>query len=215
MQQIALDKVAGVLARHTDHYRNRPPTYQHVMLNDLARIWIGRANRLLDFGGGTGIIAEAMHRLLPVDKVETIDVIDRFFPDLSVATHVYDGERLPFENASFDAATINNVMHHIPVEMRSAVIAEIRRVVEGPLYIKDHVAGSMLDHVKLTVLDAIGNIPFGGQIKARYLSMADWVKLASDAGYRIAEQQSGTYRTGTMATVFPNCLEVVFRLEPV
>jgi SAM-dependent methyltransferase len=214
MQQIALDQVASVLARHTDHYRNRPPIYQHVMLNDLARIWQGRASRLLDIGGGTGVIAEAMQRLLPVDRVETVDVVDRFFPDLSVTTHVYDGERLPFANASFDAATINNVMHHIPVEVRGAVMAEIRRVVAGPVYIKDHVARSALDHVKLTLLDAIGNIPFGGQIKARYLTMPEWTKLANDSGYRIAEQHYGTYRMGAMAALFPNRLEAVFRLEP-
>jgi len=191
MSQIALDQVAAVLSRHTDHYRKRPPTYQHVLPNDLAGTWKRPPNRLLDIGGGTGVIAEAMHRLLPVSRVETIDVVDRFFKDLSVATHVYDGERIPFADGSFDAATINNVMHHIPIGVRLAVMAEIRRVVSGPVYIKDHVAASALDHARLTALDAIGNIPFGGQINADYLTMAEWDTLASDAGYTIAVRHSG------------------------
>lgn len=214
MSHIALDQVAQVLSRHTDHYRNRPPTYQHVMLNDLAQVWQGRVGRLLDIGGGTGVIAEAMQRLLPVDQVETVDVVDRFFRNLSVATHVYDGQRLPFADGSFEAATINNVMHHIPVAIRPAVMAEVRRVVAGPVYIKDHVAASSLDHARLTALDAIGNIPFGGQIKADYLSMAEWTELAAEAGYLIAAQVTGYYRTGVMAALFPNRLEAVFRLEP-
>lgn len=213
MSQITLDQVAAVLSRHTDHYRKRPPTYQHVMLNDLARVWKGPVDRLLDIGGGTGVIAEAMQRLLPVSWVEAIDVVDRFFKDLSVATHVYDGERIPFAERSFDAATINNVMHHIPIGVRPAVMAEIRRVVSGPVYIKDHVAASALDHARLIALDAIGNVPFGGQIKADYLTMAEWEKLASDAGYSITARHSGTYRTGAMALLFPNQLEAVFRLE--
>jgi SAM-dependent methyltransferase len=213
MQPIALEQVASILARHTDHYRNRPPAYQHVMLNDFADIWQGRAGRLLDVGGGTGVIAEAIQRLLPVDKVETIDVVDRFFNGLSVATHVYDGETLPFEDASFDAATINNVMHHIPIDVRPRVMAEIRRVVSGPVYIKDHVARTALDHLKLIALDAIGNIPFGGMIKANYLSMPEWHELAGNAGYEIAESRCGTYRRGAMAALFPNRLEAVFRLE--
>jgi len=180
MSQIALDQVAAVLSRHTDHYRKRPPTYQHVMLNDLAGIWKSPANRLLDIGGGTGVIAEAMHRLLPVSRVETIDVVDRFFKDLSVATHVYDGERIPFADGSFDAATINNVMHHIPIGVRLAVMAEIRRVVSGPVYIKDHVAASALDHARLTALDAIGNIPFGGQTQLMLIRQPDRVVIAAD-----------------------------------
>jgi hypothetical protein len=91
---------------------------------------------------------------------------------------------------------------------------EVRRVVDGPLYIKDHVAASRLDHGRLTVLDAIGNIPFGGQIDADYLSRPEWDELARGAGYRIAAQAGGAYRSGIMAWLFPNSLEITMRFEP-
>jgi SAM-dependent methyltransferase len=213
MTAITLDAVSEVLERHTPIYRHRPPVYQAVMLGDLAAVWDGRHATLLDIGGGTGVMAEAMKALLPVDDVTAVDVVDRYFETLSVETRVYDGNSLPFADGSFSAATINNVMHHVPVAARGALMCEIRRVVKGPIYIKDHVARSWLDHARLTVLDAIGNIPFGGQISANYLSMREWEQLARDAGYRIAAAATGRYREGMMAWPFPNRLEVTFRLD--
>jgi SAM-dependent methyltransferase len=214
MTVITIGAVADILERHTPMYRKRPPVYQTVMLADLAAIWQGHHVNLLDIGGGTGVMAEAMQALLPVDAVTAIDVVDRYFPTLSVETRVYDGATLPFANASFAAATINNVMHHVDLSYRVALMREIRRVVAGPVYIKDHVARSWLDHARLAVLDAIGNIPFGGQVHARYLSPGDWDDLARQSGYCVVARSSGVYRTGIMARVFPNCLEAAFRLDP-
>jgi SAM-dependent methyltransferase len=214
MTAITIGAVADILEQHTPIYRNRPPVYQTVMLADLAAIWQGHHANLLDIGGGTGVMAEAMQALLPVDRVTAIDVVDRYFPNLSVETRVYDGSVLPFDDASFAAATINNVMHHVDLAYRIALMREVRRVVAGPVYIKDHVARSSLDHARLVVLDAIGNIPFGGQVRARYLSLGDWGELARQSGYRIAATSSGAYRTGMMARIFPNRLEAAFRLDP-
>jgi hypothetical protein len=114
---------------------------------------------------------------------------------------------------AFEAATINNVMHHVPPDARIGVMREVRRVVAGPVYIKDHVAASTLDRWRLTALDAIGNIPFGGQIDADYLSREDWERLALETGYRIAAQTGGAYRRGPMAWLFPNRLETTMRFE--
>jgi len=211
---ICLDDVARVLGRHTGHYRRRPPVYQATMLADLAAVWRGPHKNLLDIGGGTGVMAEAIQALLPVGRVVAIDVVDRFFPTLSVETHVYDGVTLPFANSSFDAATINNVMHHVPTEVRVGLMREIARVVRGPIYIKDHLPVTRLDHLRLVVLDAIGNVPFGGQIDAAYIGAAEWQALAHAAHRRIGQTSRGTYREGLMGTIFPNRLEVTYRLDP-
>ncbi|MCX9148251.1 class I SAM-dependent methyltransferase [Erythrobacter sp. WG] len=214
MTAITLEAVSDILQRHTPVYRTRPPVYQTAMLADLAAVWSGHHANLLDIGGGTGVMAETMQALLPVGSVTAIDVVDRYFPTLSVSTGVYDGAVLPFEDGSFAAATINNVMHHVDVAVRGALMAEIRRVVSGPVYIKDHLARSPLDHARLAALDAIGNIPFGGQIRARYLTWREWEALAGAQGYSIAAQSSGQYRSGLMERAFPNRLEIAMRLDP-
>jgi SAM-dependent methyltransferase len=210
---ISLDQVGEVLARHVPLYRRKAPVYQATMLTDLAHLWQGRHERVLDIGGGTGVIAEAIQRLLAVGEVVAVDVVDRYLPTLSVQTRVYDGRELPFDDASFDAATINNVIHHVPPQSRADLLREIARVVSGPIYIKDHIASSSLDHWRLAALDAIGNIPFGGQVDAQYLSMAEWEQLADAIGARVGAIRRSIYRNGPMAWLFPNRLEASFRFD--
>jgi SAM-dependent methyltransferase len=183
------------------------------MLNSLLRLWQGAPGRLLDIGGGTGVIGQCIADLFPVGAVTAIDVVDRFCPGLSIETRTYDGKTLPFADDSFDAATMNNVLHHVPIPVRPALLAEIRRVVAGPLYIKDHVQAGRLDRARLSVLDFIGNIPFGGMVSADYLGDEEWRSLAAGAGYRIAETVEARYRGGPFALLFPNRLETTMRWE--
>lgn len=215
MSDLSAATVSDFLAKHTKLYTKRLPVYQTEMLNSLKQVWLAPHPRVLDIGGGTGVIAEAIKAFLPADQVVSVDVVDRYFATLTIEKLVYDGSRLPFPDNSFDAATINNVMHHIPREVRPGLMREINRVVSGPVYIKDHIASSWIDHQKLTILDAIGNIPFKGQIEAWYLSDPEWAELAKEGGYRISNRASGNYRTGLMALLFPNRLEQTMRFERV
>jgi putative flippase GtrA/SAM-dependent methyltransferase len=209
-------ELQAILAAHLSMYRGKVPHYQASVLSSLRELWQGRHRRLLDVGGGSGVIAEAMARLFPVDEVQAIELVDRFCPTLSVSTMRYDGQHIPFADGYFDAATLNNVLHHVPVAARADLLREIRRAVAGPLYIKDHERRGTIDHWRLTVLDAIGNIPFGGMLRARYLSATEWQALADAAGYRIAARaQPKRYRAGPYALIFPNRLEVAMRFDPV
>lgn len=213
IEPLELQKILSV---HLPMYRRKVPHYQAVMLNNLHAVWQGRPQRLLDIGGGTGVIAEAMARLLPVGQVEAIDVVDRFCPGLDVQTTRYDGRSIPVEDGAFDAATLNNVLHHVPQAERVGLLREIRRAVNGPLYIKDHLSTGVLDDLRLTVLDALGNIPFGGMVKARYLSGREWQDLADQSGWTIgAVANMHAYRHGLHAAVFPNRLETTMRFDPV
>ncbi len=211
---ITVEAVSELLGKHVSLYSIKPPTYQTEMLSSLAAVWLEHHRDLLDMGGGTGLMAEAISRFLPVGSVTSVDVVDRFAPGLSIRTMTYDGERLPFRDGQFDAATINNVVHHIPVSERTKVFQEIRRVVSGPLYIKDHISVGPVSDWQLAVLDLLGNVPFGGMTSAKYLSNADWEALAECSGYTVARRQNGTYRHGLSKAVFPNELEVCFRFDP-
>lgn len=212
---LSVGAVNSSLSQHLGMYRYKAPYYQTEMLNNLLRLWQGHHNRLLDIGGGTGVIGQCIQDLLPVGEVRAVDVVDRFCDSLSIETEVYDGTTMPFAQEQFDAATINNVVHHIPVEARITLFREIRRVVHGPLYIKDHVATTRFDHARLALLDFVGNIPFGGMVKAYYLSLAEWEALAVASGFRIAAAISGRYRHGLYAALLPNRLETTMRWEPV
>jgi SAM-dependent methyltransferase len=211
---LTLATVTASIARHIPLYKNYKPTYQTTLLRAFQSLWDPSHTRVLDVGGGTGIIAQAMKDLFHIPHVVSVDVHDRFLKTLDIEVRTFDGIRLPFADGSFDAATFSNVLHHVPLAVRPALLAECARVVGGgPIYIKDHLAASRLDHWRLTALDAIGNIPFGGMVHATYLEAADWTELATRAGYGIERQISGDYRQGAFERAFPNRLEVTLRLK--
>ncbi|MBC7634724.1 MAG: methyltransferase domain-containing protein [Acetobacteraceae bacterium] len=214
-EPIAEGAVAASLCRHLAFYRHKKPTYQTVMLNSLLSVWSGPHEKLIDVGGGTGVIAQCMKEMFPVGSVDVVDVVDRFCTTLDVPTHVFDGLTLPFANGHFDAATINNVVHHIPIPLRAPLFRNLRQAVAGPLYIKDHEARSQLDHGRLAILDWLGNTPFSGMVQADYLTMDDWRSLASESGFAITQIARGSYRNGPFEALFPNRLELTMRWERV
>jgi ubiquinone/menaquinone biosynthesis C-methylase UbiE len=213
-RSLTLDTVSGVLTRHIPLYRRMAPTYQTVMLQGLDQLWDARHRRVLDVGGGTGVIAQAIKELFGVE-VTSVDVEDRFLETLDIETHTYDGVTLPFAAASFDAVILNNVIHHVPVAIRPALMRECGRVGgDGPIYVKDHVTASPIDRMRLMFLDLVGNAPFSGMIRASYLSDGDWNVLAQLAGLRIDASVGGEYRSGAFAALFPNRLERTMRWLP-
>lgn len=213
--QIDPKQLQAILGKHLPVYTAKAPHYQAVMLDSLLELWVGPHERLLDIGGGTGVIAQAMSELFPVGSVEAVDLVDRFCPTLTVKTSRYDGQHIPCEAGAYDAATLNNVLHHVPVAARDGLLREIRRAVSGPVYIKDHLCAGAMDKARLTALDAWGNIPFSGMVKAAYLTQEEWDELAAGAGYVIGAVASpASYRAGPAGMAFPNRLEITMRFDP-
>jgi SAM-dependent methyltransferase len=211
--ELSLANVQAVLARHIPLYRTHAPVYQLVLLQSLHTLWDPADQRVLDVGGGTGIIAQAIKDLFDVASVTSVDVADRFLTTLDIETRVYDGVKLPFGDASFDCVTLSNVLHHVPPAARRSLMRECARVTgNGAIYIKDHEVGSRLDHARLFILDALGNIPFGGMVEANYLTAVEWQQLADEVGYHIERCPTDRYRAGAFQQVFPNRLEVTMKL---
>jgi len=210
---INVETVRAILAPHAPLYSVRAPVYQTVLLQQLRAIWKPTHRRVLDVGGGTGLMAEAIQKLFPVDKVVSVDVEDRFLPNLNVATAVFNGEALPFPDSSYDCAVLNNVLHHVPRRHRLKLVSECKRVA-GTIYIKDHVAVTIADHARLQILDMLGNLPFHGMVSAHYLDFAEWREIATVAGYEVSFFDAGRYRFGVMAAIFPNRLECLIRFDP-
>ncbi len=204
------------MSAHVPLYSWREPRYQYVALANLQRQWDPGHRSALDVGGGTGIIAHTIKTVFGLERVASVDVHDRFLPSLGIETAIYDGTTLPFADDSFDCILLFNVLHHVPVAARTTLIRECRRVAgRGPIYIKDHVSQGRVDDRRLYILDLLGNVPFSGMVHASYLRQADWCDLAARTGHETGEQLWGRYRTGAMAVLFPNRLEVSMRWQPV
>jgi ubiquinone/menaquinone biosynthesis C-methylase UbiE len=212
---LSVENVARVLTKHVALYRTVVPIYQTMMLRSLRELWDPNHKRMLDVGGGTGVVAEAMKELFELDSVTSVDVEDRFLATLGIETATFDGRSLPFPDGSFDCIVLNNVLHHVPEHIRCDLLRECRRVAgTGPVYIKDHITSSFLDDCRLAFLDLLGNLPFSGMVKAKYLRLEDWQKLAASSGFRIEARRSAEYRSGLFASAFPNRLETTMRWQP-
>jgi len=93
-----------------------------------------RALRVLDVGCGNG----GLHRFLlgnaPTIRLTGVEVAADFVAGArdanpGVEYDVYDGRRLPYDDAGFDAAFAVCVLHHVPPPQWPGFAAELRRVV--------------------------------------------------------------------------------------
>lgn len=209
----AQSEIVRALGSHQRLYRFRKPRYQVQLLEDLAALLPGGDCRILDVGAGSGVVAELIASSFPGKSVVAVDVTNRVLPTVNVPFRTFDGHTLPFGDNSFDGALLCNVLHHVKSDARRGLLTEILRVTGGgPIVIKDHVARSGLDRLKLACLDFAGNAPFGGMVEASYLTAADWNRLLAELQCTGEMLPRSRYRGGVFAVMFPNGLEVCFRI---
>ncbi len=206
--------IAAWLAARQSLYRWRKPRYQIQLLRDLGALLPAGECRILDIGAGSGLLGEAIASLFPGKSLTGVDVAQRVLPGLRIPFVKFDGRRLPFADGAFDCALFCNVLHHVRREERVPLMREALRVTGGgPLLIKDHVAVSRLDHLRLAGLDFIGNVPFGGMVSAEYLDEAEWTGLFGALGCDWKSSPESRYRSRPSSWLFPNRLERCFRAQ--
>ncbi|MHB1104354.1 MAG: class I SAM-dependent methyltransferase [Devosia sp.] len=134
--------------------------------------------RVLDVGSGDGSIAAALMRLRPDLGVEGVDVMLR--PKTQIPVTKYDGVTLPFEDQSFDFATIVDVLHHTTDP--AAVLTEAARVARQGIVLKDHLLEGFLAGPTLRFMDWVGNRGHDVVLPYNYLSRDSWQKAFQRAG---------------------------------
>ncbi len=157
------------------HYRDR--------LLDQIREWVkplGPLKNALDFGSGDGFFASSWASQGLIGSVMPVDVVER--RESHVKPVVYDGQRLPFADASFELGYAIDVLHHCPRPM--AALDDLMRCTSRYLLIKDHTYQSAVGKVALGVLDEIGNRRFGIPSPYRYQREWQWVEHIERAGWR-------------------------------
>ncbi|MCY4467169.1 MAG: methyltransferase domain-containing protein [Thiotrichales bacterium] len=106
-----------------DYDRTRVPVGVEIILGCLASGGRPLASlRLLDAGCGTGSYSAALRRY--VDAIDAVDLNPSMLevaraklnrtPGCPVALHEAGIDALPFEDTSFDAVMVNQVLHHLP-----------------------------------------------------------------------------------------------------
>lgn len=138
----------------------------------------GTAESLLDVGAGNGRVAAEVARRIGARNVAGVDVLVQ--PDAAIPVQSYDGERIPFEDKSFEVVTISDVLHHCAKPRE--VLRECLRVASRCVLVKDHFCFGPLSNAMLWALDVTGNAEAGILVRGTYFSPNQWVEMVRDAG---------------------------------
>lgn len=133
---------------------------------------------VLDVGCGHAYVTKALQDKFPNIRFVGVDVKVRDNPAIPVTA--YDGKTLPFEDKSFDAVMMIDVLHHTDDPV--ATLKECVRVAKQFVLVKDHIADSFYDDLRLRFLDWFGNRPFGIPMTYEYLSSQEWEEAFAAAG---------------------------------
>ena len=148
---------------------------------------------VLDFGCGTATLTIMAKQSHPGAKLTGIDVdkeiLDRAIQkvkekNLDILLLDYDGEKLPFQNNSFERVISCLVFHHLDTDTKQKVLADIYRVLNknGQLHIADF--GRSTSWVQRTVFNMIRGLDGFKSTDANAKGLLP--KLISDAGFENA-----------------------------
>ena len=154
---------------------------------------INEDSAVLDFGCGTGTLTILLKESCPGAKITGIDIDVQI---LNKAIHKarekkmdilflnYDGEKLPFQDSSFNRVVSSLVFHHLGTDTKQKVLAEIYRVLNegGQLHIADF--GRSTSWVQRTVFNMIRGLDGFKSTDANAKGLLP--KLISDAGFENA-----------------------------
>lgn len=167
---------------------------------------------ILDVGAGDGSIGALLTRYRPGTRVIAVETFLR--PGRSEVPQFvqFDGARLPFADSTFDVALLLDVLHH--ATRPTGLLHEVLRVTKRRVLVKDHVARGWIDRARLSLLDVAGNLGSGAVMTGRYLSRPQWDQLLGSLdSVRVTWHRALSFRTGSIARLFPNDLEIMMELD--
>jgi len=125
---------------------------------------------VLDVGCGNGMISKWLMDLRSDVSIIGVDTLLR--PETFIPVLQYNGKDLPFDDNSFSAVLLVDVLHH--ALNPGLVLKECSRVSRDKILVKDHFSESRYDAFILKFLDWVGNRHHGVVLPYNYFSRAEW-----------------------------------------
>ena len=129
---------------------------------------------VLDVGCGDGRLSFLIKSRRPDLTIEGIDVHLR--ESALIPVSAFDGDKIPFDDKSFDVVMFVDVLHHTDDPM--VLLREAARVARKTILLKDHNDEGFLSNPILRMMDWVGNKPHGVSLPYNY-----WKRQAWDSGF--------------------------------
>ncbi len=137
---------------------------------------------ILDIGGGWGFYHKPLQDRGHAHAV--IDVVNPGFQKCPVT--VYDGDRIPFSDKSFDVSLLITVLHHIPDPEH--VILEAKRVTRKRLIVVEDLFHHPLGKIWTSFRDQLYNFEFFGHA-GQFRSKPEWIEIFERCGFSLVREE--------------------------
>ncbi len=142
---------------------------------------------ILDVGCGSAYILWKLSERYKGSHA-AVDIVD-CRKKVAGAFSMYDGVKLPFEAASFDMVMLNFVLHHVPNELKQAVLDEVCRVTRRNVFV--------LEDTPRNAIDRYYNRRHGEEFRRSIGSTADygfytqpqWETIFSERGFVVTHSE--------------------------
>ena len=195
----------------TEHLHGR---YVHnrrtrVLSEHLAKL-IPQDFHILDVGCGDGMLAHLITQKRPDLDLRGIDVLVRDRTYIPIVK--FDGQRIPYDDASFDGVMFVDVLHHTHDPM--LLLREAVRVARTAIVIKDHTRNGFCAGPTLHFMDTVGNARHGVALPYNYWPRQKWLQAFDMLGLKVGvwTTKLGIY-PWPASWIFDRSLHFVARLD--
>jgi SAM-dependent methyltransferase len=134
----------------------------------------GHKMSILDLGCGNGLFGHALSSLPSVSAVVGVDVVD--YRKAPVDFRLYrEGNKLPFDDRSFDYTFIVEVLHHS--ENPVLLLQEAARVTRGHIVLFEDVVTGPVRLLLMRQFDILMNMRHGVNTPLNFKSESGWKEL--------------------------------------
>ena len=170
-------------------------TRYNIIFNQLKPFLGGLKGKVIDYGCGSGMIAQMINDYLGL-HIEGVDVRDFRASEVSVPVKVFDGYKVQVADKAYECAILTNVLHH---EFENEkILSELDRIVSRRLVIIETVPeadddnGAKQDWGRMILNDALwnrffnyANIPVPGTYETPYT----WIKRFEKYGWKCTHSE--------------------------
>jgi SAM-dependent methyltransferase len=165
---------------------------------------------VLDVGCGDGELAHLIMEQQPNIQIKGVDVLVREQTQIPVAP--FDGQRIPYPDASFDVVMFSDVLHHTDDPL--ILLREAMRVARSSVVLKDHTCDGPFADLTLRFMDYVGNARHGVALPFNYWPKEKWLSAFDSLGVVIGAWKKDLRLYPRWADpVFGRSLHFVARLD--
>jgi ubiquinone/menaquinone biosynthesis C-methylase UbiE len=195
--------IKKIMARlHRQVYKSRMTCLGNMIIPHLSA-----NNAVLDVGCGFGEFANYIQQNEKTPQGVSVIGAEKYVrPNTLIEVKEITGERIPFNDNSFDCVLLLDVLHH--EHNWTHLLDECIRVSKNLVIIKDHQVTTKLSYYRICLLDWLANKPYNIECLYRYFTVTEWREIFKQKKIKIiSEEQSLKIYPYIYQILFPGKLQ--------